>query len=87
MSRRYGEPADVRRSDDRPAQFLWRGRLYLVRTVLDHWKEVGRWWRAGGVDREFWRVEAGSGRAAGTGVFDLCFDWASGGWTVARSHD
>ena len=27
-----------------PAQFLWRGRLYLVREVLAHWVELGAWW-------------------------------------------
>lgn len=30
-----------------PAQFVWRGRLYLVREVLGHWVEVRPWWRAG----------------------------------------
>ncbi|MFN8158051.1 MAG: DUF6504 family protein [Candidatus Nanopelagicales bacterium] len=29
-----------------PAQFLWRGRLYLVREVLAHWVELGTWWTA-----------------------------------------
>ena len=28
-----------------PEQFLWRGRLYVVRSVLSHWVEVGAWWR------------------------------------------
>ncbi len=32
--------------DDPPAQFLWRGRLYVVRAVLAHWIEVGAWWRS-----------------------------------------
>jgi hypothetical protein len=38
-------------------------------------------------EREFWRVEAGCGRLGGTGVYDLCFDWSAGGWTVARVLD
>ena len=53
--RTYGEVIDVRTArsdglptDDRqpsaPAQFLWRGRLYLVRDVLAHWVELGAWW-------------------------------------------
>jgi len=29
-----------------PVQFLWRGRLYLVREVLAHWVELGTWWTA-----------------------------------------
>ena len=46
-----------------PAQFLWRGRLYLVRDVLAHWVEIGAWWslprRAGGTTRR-----AGTGAPA-----------------------
>ena len=90
--RSYAEPIDVHRRDTTPDQFLWRGRLYVVREVLAHWVESGGWWRCptAGVDdaeREFWRVEASPGRAAATGVYDLCFDWARAGWTVARVLD
>jgi len=48
--RTYGEAIDVRTGadalsgSDAPAQFLWRGRLYLVRDVLAHWVELGTWW-------------------------------------------
>ena len=46
-----------------PAQFLWRGRLYLVRDVLAHWVEIGAWWslprRTGGTTRR-----AGTGASA-----------------------
>ena len=28
-----------------PTAFLWRGRLYVVREVLDHWHERAAWWR------------------------------------------
>ncbi|MGH8774230.1 MAG: DUF6504 family protein [Jiangellaceae bacterium] len=41
------EPVDVRRGSygavPEPEQFLWRGRLFLVRSVLDHWVESGTW--------------------------------------------
>lgn len=55
MTRRYDDPVDVRRSGTgaagaepgAPAQFVWRGRLYVVREVLGHWVEVRPWWRAG----------------------------------------
>ncbi len=39
------------------------------------------------VEREFWRVEATAGRAAGTGVYDVCFDSAAGVWSVAAALD
>lgn len=49
MTRRHADPVDVRRVDTGagldPAQFLWRGRLYVVREVLARWTEAGGWWR------------------------------------------
>ena len=115
MTRRYDDPVDVRRRDEDPAEFLWRGRHYAVREVLAHWVETGAWWRtpvaaaplgatagssalapeaSGSVDssalsaeREVWRVEATPGRQHGVGIYDLCFDWSAGGWTLLRSHD
>jgi hypothetical protein len=42
------EQIEVRRGgsgarDLAPEQFLWRGRLFMVRTVLDQWVESGTW--------------------------------------------
>lgn len=141
MSRLHTDPVEVRRRDDEPAQFLWRGRLYVVREVLARWTEAGSWWRSAAVsalstgeasgpgsavpgelstvpvpsspkwaqrawgepapdigaatgpagiddgEREWWRVEASPGSAAGSGVYDLCFDWGSGAWSLARVLD
>ena len=69
------ERGSVRRGEtgDAPTQFLWEGRLYLVRTVLAHSTR----------DRvEEWRVRAAAGRNAAPRVFVLRFDWADGRWTV-----
>ena len=102
MTRRYDDAVQVRRRDEDPAEFLWRGRFYAVREVLAHWVETGAWWQAGqsprasqaatagsigSSEREVWRVEASPGRVAGSGVYDLCFDWAAGGWTLLRTQD
>jgi len=91
MTRRYDDPVEVRRRDEDPAEFLWQGRFYAVREVLAHWVETGAWWRTGelstAAEREVWRVEASPGRAHGAGVYDLCFDWAAGGWTLLRTQD
>ncbi len=99
MSRRYDDPVEVRRRDDDPAEFLWRGRFYAVREVLARWVETGAWWQAaarpeaattGGAlagEREVWRVEASRGQVHGAGVYDLCFDWSAGGWTLLRAQD
>lgn len=65
MSRLHAQPVDVRRVDTGagpdPAQFLWRGRLYVVRSVLARWTEGGTWWRTPAVQA------VTSGDAAGTG--------------------
>lgn len=106
MTRRYDDAVQVRRRDEDPVEFLWRGRFYAVREVLAHWVETGAWWQgssagspagssagspAGSIslsaEREVWRVEASPGRACGAGVYDLCFDWAAGGWTLLRTQD
>jgi hypothetical protein len=91
MVRRYEEPIEVRAGDGiadvqdpSPSAFLWRGRLYVVRDVIGHWRERKAWWRealdpdeetaARGLDcleHQVWRVEASAGRLAGTGVYDL----------------
>ncbi|MDQ1642591.1 MAG: hypothetical protein QOJ90_1942 [Actinomycetota bacterium] len=110
MTRRYDATVEVRRRDEDPAEFLWRGRLFVVRSVLAHWVETGAWWRtpaavtaptdgsgalalAGPVraaEREVWRVEASAGRTAGSGVYDLSFEWdapVDRSWTLLRAMD
>lgn len=78
--RYYDEPVDVRVQPAGPVAFLWRDRLYVVREVLGRWRERDAWWRRedlrlrDGAERRVWRVEAGRGRAAGVGVFDLVED-------------
>jgi Family of unknown function (DUF6504) len=46
--RRYADPVEVRtltgEEASAPAAFLWRGRLYVVRDVLGHWRERRSWW-------------------------------------------
>ena len=104
MSRLHTDVVEVVRHDDVPAQFLWRGRLYVVREVLARWTQSGGWWRGAAVqavaagdgaapvsiddgEQDWFRVEAGAGRAAGTGIYDLCFDWSTGSWSLARVLD
>ncbi len=38
-------------------------------------------------EREFWRVEAGAGRVAQPGVYDLCFDWSANRWQLVQVMD
>ena len=99
MTRRYGDLIEVRGAGEiqsldvssagfTPEQFLWRGRLYVVRAVLAQWIEMGTWWvqstRVGaspglpthdvGAERRVWRVEAAAGRSGTCGVYDLCHE-------------
>lgn len=77
-----------------PEQFLWRGRLYVVREVLARWTASGAWWRGPDLDdreTQWWRVTADSGRLAalsgGLGTYDLCQSWTTGTWTLKRVLD
>jgi len=107
MVRRYEELIEVRAGvdvqDPSPSAFLWRGRLYVVRDVIGHWRERRAWWRealdpdeevaARGLDcceHEVWRVEASPGRLASSGVYDLGMDGINGptrSWRLLRVAD
>ena len=73
--RQYDDPVEVRRGEaEDPDQFLWRGRLWKVRTVVAHRVETAPWRQSAPdvaadllVERELWRVEAGRGMLAVTG--------------------
>ena len=64
-----------------PLAFRWRGRRYVVDSVLAHWVETGAWWRhpepvdrpPADPERWLWRVEVVS-KTSQTGVFDLCLE-------------
>lgn len=92
MSRVYGDPVEVWTAEGRPTRFVWRGRLYTVRRVLDHWVTTRDWWKAqypddseAGGEREFWRVEATPDRLVG--VYELRLDTATGTWLLSRVWD
>jgi hypothetical protein len=71
--RRVDEPVEPLAPGLPPRAFRWRGRRYVVQTVLTHWVETGAWWgtplgpSSDGTDgvpreipdyeRELWRVE------------------------------
>ena len=88
MSMVYGEPVNVQARDDgRPARFVWRGRLYTVRAILEHWVINREWWHdpeaePGRPELEFWRVEAAPGQGTTAGVYELRRDAATDAWTL-----
>ena len=94
--RQYDDPIDVRRGlvagCDAPEQFVWRGRLWVVREIIAHWVKTGAWWEQSETrdllaESEVWRVEAVRGKATDAGVFDLAFDWGDGCWRLVCSID
>jgi hypothetical protein len=91
MSRVYGESVEVQtREDGRPVGFEWRGRLYTVIAVQEHWMVNRDWWREAAPvpahpELQFWRVEASTGTGAGT--YELRRDIAAGSWTLRRIAD
>jgi hypothetical protein len=93
MSRVYGEPVDVWLRADRPVRFVWRGRLYTVLRVFEHWVASQEWWKQRGeqprdpADQEFWRVEASPGRNLPPATYELRRDDATGTWLLARVWD
>ena len=88
MSMVYGEPVNVQARDDgRPARFVWRGRLYTVRAILEHWVINREWWQdpeaePGRPELEFWRVEAAPGQGMTATVYELRRDAATDAWTL-----
>ena len=81
-----------------PDQFLWRGRLYRVTEIVDHWQERRSWWRCDGelplsqvpLARDVWRVAASRGRSSTPGVYDLGVDDVGGAgpaWLLLRTQD
>ncbi len=95
MSRRHEETIEVDAPEEGLRAFIWRGRLYAVRGVVDRWTERRSWWQdpvgaplAG--ERTVWRVEASAGRASRAGIYDIGRDSdaaAAPTWTLLRVLD
>jgi hypothetical protein len=70
-----GEPAYVWMQYDKPARFVWRGRMHTVLLVLGHDSSP---------TAECWSVEAAPERGVPPSVYELCRDTAADRWTLAR---
>ena len=93
MSRVYGERVEITTRDNTPLRFVWRGRLYGVLAVLEHWVISSQWWQRSNPDagvppeREFWRVEASPGGNIPPAVYELRRDAGTGDWQLVRVWD
>lgn len=89
--RSYDEPIQVL-FGDAPRQFIWRGRLLLVKEVQGRWLRSTAWWRhpepgARGLPQELevWRVEAGNGLHRG--VYELARPVGEQDWVLQGMWD
>ncbi|MBO0775075.1 MAG: nucleotidyltransferase [Actinobacteria bacterium] len=89
----YGEPVDVWVRAGRPARFVWRGRLYLVLSVTEHWVVSRAWWQRQGLlpsapaEREYWWVAASPDPRVAPARYELMRDAGTRGWLLARVWD
>lgn len=86
VGRYYGSDVTVVEDDGRPTRFVWDGRVYGVRRIIDQWVTLRRDWTPGENSQvpecRHWRVEAGS--AYSQGVYELRHDTTTGGWLLSR---
>lgn len=88
MSAVRPEPVQVQLIEDRPARFVWRGRLYTVLSVIDRPGERPEPGEKGAVGQEAdwrcWRVTASAGRNVPPVQFRLCQDQSADRWQLER---
>lgn len=86
MSAVRPEPVQVQLIDDRPARFVWRGRLYTVLSVIERPGEASEAdqhdhrlaeWRC-------WRLTASPGKNVPAVPFRLCQENHSDRWELTR---
>jgi len=65
-----------------PEAFIWRGRLYVVRGVLAHWRERRAWWRDA-LDADEAQVRPGETLVAAASEQHVWRVEASPGWSFA----
>ncbi|AFR09883.1 MULTISPECIES: DUF6504 family protein [Nocardiopsis] len=86
VGRYYGADVTVVEDEGRPARFVWNGRVYGIRRILDHWVTLSSLRKPGegswAPECRHWRVEAGS--AYSQGVYELRHDTITREWTLAR---
>lgn len=86
VGRYYGAEVTVVEDEGRPTRFVWDGRVYGVRRIIDHWVTLPGDWTQGKrsqvPERKHWRVEAGSSYSQG--VYELRHETATEEWLLSR---
>lgn len=82
----YEEPIEVRPGEvsgiQAPALFLWRDRLWSVRSVETRWVATDS--AEVLTEEEVWRVVAANGRNGTHGVYELTCALSTGAWRLSR---
>jgi Family of unknown function (DUF6504) len=78
VNRVHREPVEVRLHGGRPVRFVWRGRLYAVRQVIEHTAAESP------AGRDVWRVTASPGENVPPVVYELLHDRRSDRWLLSR---
>jgi hypothetical protein len=78
------EPVEVWLRDDRPARFVWRGRMHTVLFVRDM-RSSSAESDPSSAGAEFWLVEATAQRSVPATSYQLWHDLATGRWTLSRN--
>ncbi|MDS1271071.1 DUF6504 family protein [Lipingzhangella sp. LS1_29] len=101
MGTLFAARVEVWTCSGRPVRFLWRGRLYVVRRIVEHWVTLPAVWDSTEPEqpaatqsphrdtalrrREYWRVHAGTGPAPG--AYELRYDSHTQEWLLTRVWD
>ena len=64
-----------------PSTFTWRGRVYQIAEMCEHWRLMGAWWDGEG-EYTFFRVRVLDG-----GFYELCYDHHRRGWMLNVVQD
>jgi len=75
------EEIEVDLSGGRPRSFRWRGKHYAIRTIMERWKDTGRWWEGEGT-----KVFLRAGGADGA-IWEIYFDTARSTWHLYKVYD
>jgi hypothetical protein len=88
MTSIHGEPVEVWLRNERPARFVWRGRMYTVLYVRDKRTlpaQQGSGSNGSGALMECWLVDATPVRGIPATAYELCFDAGQERWSLSRS--
>lgn len=87
---RYHDPIAVKVGQG-PMQFIWRGRLLLVKEIQAQWNRSLQWWTIPEItgdlvaEQEVWRVEAGN--EVSRGVYELAHPVGGTDWFLTAVCD